>query len=74
MTGSSRILTASFLSLGALGVTSGLALAAPAPATGAIASTPAAQSLIEPVHYRCVVRRCGPYRCVWVNRCRRYWW
>lgn len=30
----------------------------------------AAQSLLTPVHYRCVVRRCGPYRCVWINRCR----
>jgi len=74
MTGSSRILTASFLSLGVLSAASGLALAAPVPAKSVIASAPSAQSLIEPVHYRCWVRRCGPYRCVWVNRCRRYWW
>jgi hypothetical protein len=64
----SRAMIASALILGSV---TGAAEAAPAPA-GAL--KPDAQSLIAPVHYRCVVRRCGPYRCVWVNRCRRWWW
>ena len=56
-----------------LGALAGGAHAAPAPAALKLQS--AAQSQFEPVHYRCVVRRCGPYRCFWVNRCRRpYRW
>lgn len=79
MSAKSRAIVAGILSLGALGAVSGVVLAAPAPAaaasaTAALATAPA-QSLVESVHYRCVVRRCGPYRCVWINRCRRpYWW
>jgi len=68
MTGSSR------MSLGMLSAATGVALAAPAPGKSAFSSAQPAQSLIEPVYYGCWVRRCGPYRCVWVNRCRRYWW
>jgi hypothetical protein len=74
----SRAVIASVVSLGALGAATGVApataMAAPSP-SAAIVPAPGAQSLIEPVHYRCWVRRCGPYRCVWINRCRRpYWW
>jgi hypothetical protein len=78
----SRAVIASVVSLGALSAATGVghtaATAAPLPASppgAALVPAAGAQSLIEPVHYRCVVRRCGPYRCVWVNRCRRpYWW
>lgn len=77
----SRAVIASVVSLGALGAATGVAhstaMAAPAAPPPSAASKTAAgvQSLIEPVHYRCWVRRCGPYRCVWINRCRRpYWW
>jgi hypothetical protein len=66
MLGKSHAVIAGALVLGCL---AGSAEAAPAAAL-----EPEAQSLITPVHYRCVVRRCGPYRCVWVNRCRRPWW
>lgn len=72
----SRTVIACVLSLGALGAASGVAEAATAP-VAALRAQGSAQSLIEPVHYRCVVRRCGPYRCLWVNRCRPgypYWW
>jgi hypothetical protein len=70
----SRAVIASVVSLGALGAATGVANAAPPP-SAALAPAAGAQSLIAPVHYRCVVRRCGPYRCVWINRCRRpYWW
>jgi hypothetical protein len=65
----SRAVIAGALILGSL---AGGAHAAAAPAALKLQS--AAQSRIEPVHYRCVVRRCGPYRCFWVNRCRGRWW
>ena len=76
MTGRSRAMTASVLALGALGAATGMAQAASATApVAALKLAAPAQTLTAPVHYRCVVRRCGPYRCVWVNRCRRpYWW
>ncbi len=68
MTNSSRAMLAGLL---ALGVLPGTASAAPAPGNALLAK-PSAQTLIAPVHYRyrCWVRRCGPYRCVWINRCR----
>jgi hypothetical protein len=69
----SRAVIASVVSLGALSAATGVAQAAPAPGAAPKPAV-AAQSLIAPVHYRCVVRRCGPYRCVWINRCRRPWW
>jgi hypothetical protein len=72
----SRAVIATVVSLGALGAATGVAQAAAAPPPGAsLKPVAGAQSLLQPVHYRCVVRRCGPYRCVWINRCRRpYWW
>jgi hypothetical protein len=51
----SRAMIAGALVLGAL---AGGAQAAPAPAAFKLLS--ATQTQIEPVHYRCVVRRCGP--------------
>jgi hypothetical protein len=66
----SRATIASALILGSL---TSVAAAAPAPA-GALRAPPAAAATIAPVYYRCVVPVCGPYRCVWVNRCRRPWW
>ena len=72
MTATSRAMIASALSLGALSAAAGVVQAAPAPGA-ALKGQAAAQTLTAPVHYRCVVRRCGPYRCVWVNRCRRWW-
>ncbi len=69
----SRAMTARVLSLGVLGVATGVVQAAPAPGA-ALKANATAEILIAPVHYRCVVRRCGPYRCVWVNRCARPWW
>jgi hypothetical protein len=68
----SRAVVAGVLSLGAFGAATGVAHAASPPA--ALKARVSAQGLIDPVHYRCWVRRCGPYRCVWINRCRRYWW
>jgi hypothetical protein len=65
----SRAVIAGALVLGSLATA---AHAAPAPA--ALKLLGLTQTQIEPVHYRCVVRRCGPYRCWWVNRCRRRWW
>jgi hypothetical protein len=77
MKGKSRAVVASLMSLvltlGALGAATGVAHAAPAASAGLNVGAPA-ETLITPVHYRCVVRVCGPYRCVWVNRCRRPWW
>jgi hypothetical protein len=81
MTGTSRAVTASVLALGALGAATGVAhstahaasMAATAPVAALKVAAPA-RTLVAPVHYRCVVRRCGPYRCIWVNRCRRPWW
>ena len=77
MIGPSRALFATVLSLGTFGAATGVgystAMAAPAPAGALKAATPAA-TVVAPVYYRCVVRRCGPYRCVWINRCRRPWW
>ena len=69
----SRAVVAGVLSLGAFGAATGVAHAASAPAA-ALKARVSAQSLIDPVHYRCVVRRCGPYRCAWINRCRRPYW
>jgi hypothetical protein len=73
MIGKSRAMTASVLSLGAFGALTAVAHAASPPVAALKVAVPA-QTLVAPVHYRCVVRRCGPYRCVWVNRCRRPWW
>ncbi len=73
MTGPSRALIAGVVGLGALCAATGVTQAATAPVTGLKTAVPA-QTLIEPVYYRCLVRRCGPYRCVWINRCRRPWW
>ena len=55
-----------------LGSMAGSVEAAPAPA-GAL-NAKSAPPVIAPVFYRCIVPVCGPYRCVWVNRCRRPWW
>ena len=55
-----------------LGSMAGSVEAAPAPA-GAL-NAKSAPLVIAPVFYRCIVPVCGPYRCVWVNRCRRPWW
>jgi hypothetical protein len=57
--------------LAGLAFLSGSAAAAPAPVT-ALTAKATNQTLIEPVHYRyrCWVKRCGPYRCFWFNRCR----
>ncbi len=74
----SRAVIATVVSLGALGAVTGVAQATPLaapPPSAAFVPAAGAQSLIAPVHYRCWVKRCGPYRCVWINRCRRpYWW
>lgn len=56
----------------AFGSMAGSVEAAPAPA-GAL-NAKSAPSVMAPVFYRCIVPVCGPYRCVWVNRCRRPWW
>jgi hypothetical protein len=61
----SRAMIASALMLG---TAAGAANAAPTP--GGREAPP----VVAPVYYRCVVPVCGPYRCVWVNRCRRPWW
>ena len=73
MHGRSRAILAGIVTLGVLGAAAGVAQAAPVPGAALKVLSPA-QTLAEPVHYRCVVRRCGPYRCVWINRCRRWWW
>jgi hypothetical protein len=66
----SRAMIASALMFG---TAAGAADAAPAPA-GALATQREAPAAVAPVYYRCVIPVCGPYRCVWVNRCRRPWW
>jgi len=71
MHGRSRTVIAGVLTLGVLGAATGVAHAAPAPGAALKVLSPA-QSLATPVHYRCIVRRCGPFRCYWVNRCRRW--
>ncbi len=76
MKGRSRAVVAGLLSLvltlGALGAATGVAQAASTPGV-ALKAGSTAETLVTPVYYRCIVRVCGPYRCVWVNRCRRPW-
>lgn len=73
MHGRSRALVAGILCLGIAVATAVAVQAAPlVPAAAAVKGSASAQTLADPVHYRCVVRRCGPYRCVWINRCRRW--
>jgi hypothetical protein len=64
---------AGVVSLAVVAVAATAAQAAPAgSAAAALKGMGLTQSLADPVHYRCIVRRCGPYRCFWVNRCRRW--
>jgi hypothetical protein len=73
MHGRSRALLAGIVALGVGGLAVTAAHAAPAaPGVAAVKSMTLTQSFAEPVRYRCVVRRCGPFRCFWVNRCRRW--
>jgi hypothetical protein len=65
----SRAMIASAVMLGSM-----VGSAEPAPAPAGALDAKSAPSVIAPVLYRCVVPVCGPYRSVWVNRCRRPWW
>ena len=61
MHGRSRSLVAGILSIGLLAAMTAAVQAAPAvPGASALKGLASAQTLADPVHYRCVVRRCGP--------------